>query len=158
MTQRHVLNKRRLLLSHFSARFSINQDSTLRDRSALFTHSAEPYSSNPPSRSSSPYLSNPNRTADELESQNDEAIEGLSAKVKALKSVRSLVLILSTCSWVHFRLPSGSGTKFVIPPCSWAKWYVISSLVHFRCANVCLLERRFRRNNGHPRWYFPSHE
>ncbi|KAL5495603.1 BET1 [Sanghuangporus weigelae] len=68
-------------------RFSINQNSSLRDRSALFGHSPEAYSSYSSSRSPSPYLANANRTADELESQNDEDIEGLSAKVKALKSI-----------------------------------------------------------------------
>ncbi|OCB85246.1 hypothetical protein A7U60_g7873 [Sanghuangporus baumii] len=70
-------------------RFSINQNSSLRDRSALFGHpsEAEAYSSYSSSRSPSPYLANANRTADELESQNEEDIEGLSAKVKALKSI-----------------------------------------------------------------------
>ncbi|KAL5534578.1 hypothetical protein ACEPAG_1041 [Sanghuangporus baumii] len=68
-------------------RFSINQNSSLRDRSTLFGHSSEAYSSYSSNRSPSPYLANANRTADELESQNDEEIEGLSAKVKALKSI-----------------------------------------------------------------------
>ncbi|EJD04316.1 uncharacterized protein FOMMEDRAFT_155443 [Fomitiporia mediterranea MF3/22] len=71
-------------------RYTINQNSSLRDRSALFNnHSSTPYSSYPSSRSASPYLAQQpsNRTADELESQNDEAIEGLSAKVKALKTI-----------------------------------------------------------------------
>ncbi|KAL5518632.1 BET1 [Sanghuangporus vaninii] len=68
-------------------RFSINQNSSLRDRSAVFGHPSEAYSSYSSSRSPSPYLANANRTADELESQNDEDIEGLSAKVKALKSI-----------------------------------------------------------------------
>jgi hypothetical protein len=66
----------------FFRRFSLNDRTALRDRSALLpTHSGR----------ASPYLAHSqqysNRTADELESQNDEEIEGLSAKVKMLKDV-----------------------------------------------------------------------
>ncbi|KAH8835417.1 protein transport protein BET1 [Flagelloscypha sp. PMI_526] len=51
--------------------------------------------SNPPSGRSSPYYSdassepNGHRFADDLEGQNDEALEGLSAKVKLLKDITS---------------------------------------------------------------------
>lgn len=66
-----------------------NSGSSLRDRSAL-VGTSNPYSYANSGRSS-PYLAHStthsNRTADELESQNDEHLEGLSAKVKLLKDV-----------------------------------------------------------------------
>ena len=77
-----------ILMADEALRFSLNDRASLRDRSALLpTHSGR----------SSPYISQSaqtysNRTADELESQNDEAMEGLSAKVKMLKDV-SVVIV-----------------------------------------------------------------
>ncbi|KAJ7630730.1 hypothetical protein FB45DRAFT_916416, partial [Roridomyces roridus] len=53
-------------------------------------------SSNPPSGRSSPYRDQEptgHRFADDLEGQNDEQLEGLSAKVKLLKDVRESVLM-----------------------------------------------------------------
>ena len=72
--------------------YSISNNNSLRDRSALLGASSQnPYSYANSGRSS-PYLAHAqphsNRSADELESQNDEHLEGLSAKVKLLKDVR----------------------------------------------------------------------
>ena len=73
------------------ARFSLSStNSSLRDRSALLGNNDYANGSTPShSGRSSPYDSYAyrNRTADELESQNDEELEGLSAKVKMLKDV-----------------------------------------------------------------------
>ncbi|PPQ63508.1 hypothetical protein CVT24_004736 [Panaeolus cyanescens] len=64
---------------------------TLRDRSALLgnAHSTPPASGRSTPFGGSVYNSNGSghRYADDLEGQNDEAIEGLSAKVKLLKDI-----------------------------------------------------------------------
>ncbi|KAH8120557.1 hypothetical protein DFH11DRAFT_73164 [Phellopilus nigrolimitatus] len=82
-------------------RFTVSSSSALRDRSALLGNHDQ-YSSStsgpgsPPAGSGrvSPYVANSSytyatrqRTAEELESQNDEHLEGLSAKVKMLKDI-----------------------------------------------------------------------
>ncbi|KAK7463844.1 protein transport protein bet1 [Stygiomarasmius scandens] len=74
-----------------SQRYRLNNNApTLRDRSSLFPSSIN---TPPASGRSSPLLpyanSTPNgqRYADDLEGQNDEALEGLSAKVKLLKDI-----------------------------------------------------------------------
>lgn len=68
--------------------------SSVRDRSSLgLPESSSPYGFTPPhSGRSSPFNDTSNagmghRYADDLEGQNDEALEGLSAKVKLLKDV-----------------------------------------------------------------------
>jgi len=102
---------------------------------------------------------NGHRYADDLEGQNDEAIEGLSAKVKLLKDVsessssprlvwdsQCLSNILSdffffTCFVGFDRLPSASGTKCESPQYSSVRWY-IRSLTHKSNLNfdhTCLL-------------------
>ncbi|KAH0590425.1 hypothetical protein H2248_000579 [Termitomyces sp. 'cryptogamus'] len=64
----------------------IRQPASLRDRSNLL--GVTPPSSGRSSPFSSSYTaSNGQRYADDLESQNDEALEGLSAKVKLLKEI-----------------------------------------------------------------------
>ncbi|KNZ71467.1 Protein transport protein bet1 [Termitomyces sp. J132] len=72
-----------ILLNHVQ---SIRQPASLRDRSNLL--GVTPPSSGRSSPFSSSYTaSNGQRYADDLESQNDEALEGLSAKVKLLKEI-----------------------------------------------------------------------
>ena len=85
---------------------------------------------------------NGQRYADDLEGQNDEALEGLSAKVKLLKDVSEfylftqLVQILNECLYpfsysacfflggvgVGVRLPSALGTKCESRQYSSARW------------------------------------
>ena len=94
MAQRYVQSGRTFksyvsLMRNTSSYSISNSGSSLRDRSAL-VGTSNPYSYANSGRSS-PYLAHStthsNRTADELESQNDEHLEGLSAKVKLLKDV-----------------------------------------------------------------------
>lgn len=61
---------------------------TLRDRSALLGVTPPPSGRSSPSVYSSPGEPGGHRFTDDLEGQNDEAVEGLSAKVKLLKDVR----------------------------------------------------------------------
>ena len=74
---------------------------------------------------------NGQRYADDLEGQNDEALEGLSAKVKLLKDVSEfylfthLVRVLNSFSlfdWGWVRLPLALGTKFESRQYSSARW------------------------------------
>lgn len=81
------------VLSSYSTRAA----PSLRDRSSLF--GSTPVSSGSSSHFGGIYpqarqQSNGHRYADDLEGQNDEAIEGLSAKVKLLKDVSEFFLIL----------------------------------------------------------------
>lgn len=73
---------------------------SVRDRSSLgLPESSSPYGFTPPhSGRSSPFNDTSNagmghRYADDLEGQNDEALEGLSAKVKLLKDVSEFCLL-----------------------------------------------------------------
>lgn len=70
---------------------SVRSQASLRDRSSLLGVTP------PPSGRSSPYrelpLHNGQRYADDLEGQNDEALEGLNSKVKLLKDVSEFVLL-----------------------------------------------------------------
>jgi hypothetical protein len=72
--------------THF--RYRIRAPTSLRDRTALLG----PHS-NPASGRSSPFQGDPNghRFADDLEGQNDEALDGLHSKVKMLKDVSECV-------------------------------------------------------------------
>lgn len=74
---------------HFS-RFKLSSNSTLRDRSALLGN-GDGYASGSTSGRATPFNNERflQRTAEELESQNDEHLEGLTAKVKLLKDVSS---------------------------------------------------------------------
>lgn len=72
---------------------------SVRDRSSLgLPESSSPYAFTPPhSGRSSPFNDTSNagmghRYADDIEGQNDEALEGLSAKVKLLKDVSEFCL------------------------------------------------------------------
>lgn len=60
---------------------------TLRDRSALLGVTPPPSGRSSPSVYSSPGEPGGHRFTDDLEGQNDEAVEGLSAKVKLLKDI-----------------------------------------------------------------------
>lgn len=70
-----------------------SQAASLRDRSSLFGNSGQPQPASLSGRSSpydQSYTANSQRYADDLEGQNDEQLEGLSAKVKMLKEVSEL--------------------------------------------------------------------
>jgi len=71
-----------------SQRFTVSNTNSLRDRSGF---SNDRFGSEPTSGRSSPYHGNgygaSQRTAEGLESQNDEQIEGLGNKVKVLKEL-----------------------------------------------------------------------
>jgi hypothetical protein len=113
------------VLSSYSTRAA----PSLRDRSSLF-------GSTPVASGLSRQQSNGHRYADDLEGQNDEAIEGLSAKVKLLKDV-SLILFswfqisqsILYFGWLWLdRLPLALGTKCESPQYSSVRWYVIVQL------------------------------
>ncbi|KAI5991519.1 hypothetical protein EDD15DRAFT_2388495 [Pisolithus albus] len=65
----------------------IRPPNALRDRSALLGVTPPPSGRSSPFDQSSSYEPSGHRYADDLENQNDEALEGLSAKVKLLKDI-----------------------------------------------------------------------
>ncbi|KAF5377467.1 hypothetical protein D9615_005188 [Tricholomella constricta] len=65
----------------------IRQPTSLRDRSTLLGVTPPSSGRSSPFNSSSYGQANGHRYADDLEGQNDEALEGLSAKVKLLKDI-----------------------------------------------------------------------
>ena len=81
-------------------RFNLSNSNSLRDRSG---YTNDRFGSEPSSSGrASPFYGNGNgygasqRTAESLESQNDEQIEGLGLKVKALKEVRNISMTFAT--------------------------------------------------------------
>lgn len=65
----------------------IRPPNALRDRSALLGVTPPPSGRSSPFDQSSSYEPSGHRYVDDLENQNDEALEGLSAKVKLLKDI-----------------------------------------------------------------------
>lgn len=79
----------------------IRAPSSLRDRSSLL--GVTPPASGRSSPFHDPYIqANGHRFADDLEGQNDEMLEGLSAKVKLLKNVSLLCLVIIIPSHLTF--------------------------------------------------------
>jgi len=126
-----------------SSRFK-SPSTALRDRSALLGVTP------PASGRSSPFTYNPSgpsgqRYADDLEGQNDEALEGLAAKVKLLKDVsRALLSDPTKRAQIGFLAPRsrlGSETRSASRRCSSARWCVLTC----RCADLALLTRACAR-------------
>ena len=85
----------RFAILHCTSRHNI---SSLRDRSALLGGSDGYRASPSTSGCSTPFFdggAGRQRTAEELESQNDERLEGLGAKVKMLKDVSQQLILMS---------------------------------------------------------------
>jgi len=103
-----------VVFSSLNGQCRLRTSPSLRDRSALLNHSAptsgrsSPFRGHTPANGSSypnQYSTNQQpqlgtRYADDLESQNDEMLEGLSAKVKLLKDVRASFVWIITCKSV----------------------------------------------------------
>lgn len=132
--------KTHLTVRNLGPRLGVPSSSTLshRDRSSQYsngTFSGTPYSSTPSgSGRASPLLPTSNgngaygaqRFAEDLEGQNDERLEGLTAKVKLLKDVSQLSLssILVCCvkTCLSGRSPLVSAMRFETLPCSCPRW------------------------------------
>jgi hypothetical protein len=138
--------------SRHHPRYSINN---LRDRSALTS------SSNPNGNYSSPYLgqSYSNRTADELEAQNDEEIDGLSAKVKMLKDVRLLIMYLveEPFNSLFPQISLGIGNE-IRESTTLAEAMVSCKYCIIRSQSNIVSERCIRRNFWYTQGYFSTHE
>lgn len=113
------------------------------------------------------------RFADDLEGQNDEALEGLTAKVKLLKDVReSLVWCNVHCGGstdacvLFFRVRRsrlGLGTKCGIRLSNFLRWCVTLNPLspYFTVLSVTcfgVTERRVRGNLRHPQGHLPANE
>jgi hypothetical protein len=94
-TVRQLSSRSRVRANGFiQVRFRVNDSQGLRDRSALL---GTTYGFTPPAsgRSSPSSAASSLRYADDLEGQNDEQLEGLTAKVKLLKDVCFISLACS---------------------------------------------------------------
>lgn len=134
----------------------------MRDRSALLGGGLTP----PASGRSSPFeppLHAPSghRYADDLEGQNDEQLEGLSAKVKLLKDVRGLVQ-QRLCFVVNTHLPKDNDWYWERSPGVECSAQSDGTLVYVRplsfSAKLLLLERRVCRDVRYPRRDLPPNE